>query len=54
MEGKNIRFEELPAKAQDLTFNVLHNKLKEHIQIKEFNQDTLKTLKVKEGLRSIC
>ena len=44
MEGKNIRFEELPAKAQDLTFTVLHNKLKEHIQIKEFNQDTLKTL----------
>ena len=44
LEGKNIRFEELPAKAQDLTFNVLHNKLKEHIQIKEFNQDTLKTL----------
>lgn len=44
MEGKNIRFEKLPAKAQDLTFTVLHNKLKEHIQIKEFNQDTLKTL----------
>ena len=44
LEGKNIRFEELPAKEQNLTFAILHNKLKEHIQIEEFNQDTLKTL----------
>ncbi len=44
LEGKNIRFEELPCKDQALTFDVLHQKLKESIQIETFNQDTLKTL----------
>ena len=44
LEGKNIRFEELPCEDQELTFDVLRQKLKEHIQIETFNQDTLKTL----------
>lgn len=44
LEGKNIRFEELPYKEQNLTFEVLHNKLRENIQIETFNLDTLKTL----------
>ena len=44
LEGKNIRFEELPCKEQKLTFEVLHQKLKESIQIEAFNKDTLKTL----------
>lgn len=44
LEGKNIRFEELPYKKQNLTFEVLHNKLRENIQIETFNLDTLKTL----------
>ena len=44
LEGKNIRFEELPCKNQDLTFDILCQKLKECIQIENFNQDTLKTL----------
>lgn len=44
LEGKNIRFEELPCKEQILTFEILHRKLKESIQIETFNQDTLKTL----------
>ena len=44
LEGKNIRFEELPCKDQALTFDILHQKLKESIQIETFNQDTLKTL----------
>lgn len=44
LEGKNIRFEELPCKEQELTFEVLHQKLKESIQIETFNKDTLKTL----------
>ena len=44
LEGKNIRFEELPYKEQDLVFEVLYQKLKESIQIETFNQDTLKTL----------
>lgn len=49
LEGKNIRFEELPYKEQDLTFEVLHQKLKESIQIETFNQDTLKTLNLYDG-----
>ena len=44
LEGKNIRFEELPCKEQVLTFEILHRKLKESIQIETFNQDTLRTL----------
>ncbi len=44
LEGKNIRFEELPCEDQELTFDTLCQKLKECIQIETFNQDTLKTL----------
>ena len=44
LEGKNIRFEELPCKDQELSFEILYCKLREHIQINTFNQDTLKTL----------
>ncbi|MDO5146228.1 MAG: ATP-binding protein [Eubacteriales bacterium] len=44
LEGKNIRFEELPSKGQALSFEILHRKLKERIQIETFNQDTLRTL----------
>ena len=44
LEGKNIRFEELPCKEQGLSFEILYRKLKESIQIEVFSQDTLKTL----------
>ena len=44
LEGKNIRFEELPCEDQALTFDTLCQKLKECIQIETFNRDTLKTL----------
>ena len=44
LEGKNIRFEELPCEDQDLSFDILQHKLKECIQIETFNRDTLKTL----------
>ena len=44
LEGKNIRFEELPCEDQELTFDILSQKLKECIQIESFNQDTLRTL----------
>lgn len=44
LEGKNINFEELPCRQQELSFEILHRKLKEHIQIEAFNQDTLRTL----------
>lgn len=44
LEGKNIKFEELPCSDQTLTFEILRQKLKEYIQIETFNQDTLKTL----------
>lgn len=44
LDGKNIRFEELPCKVQELSFERLSQKLKESIQLETFNQDTLKTL----------
>ena len=44
LEGKNIRFEELPCREQVLTFELLYKKLKESIKIDTFNKDTLKTL----------
>ncbi len=49
LEGKNIRFEELPCENQELTFDTLCQKLKECIQIEVFNQDTLKTLNLYNG-----
>ena len=50
LEGKNIRFEELPCKDQELSFKVLRRKLKESIQIETFNQDTLKTLNLYDNV----
>ena len=44
MDGKNIRFEELPCKDQELSFEILHRKLKEIVRIENFDKDTLKTL----------
>lgn len=44
LEGKKINFEALPSSNQKMDFHYLENKLKEHIDIKIFNQDTLKTL----------
>ena len=53
LDGKNIRFEELPCKDQELSFKVLRRKLKESIQIETFNQDTLKTLNLYDNVNGI-
>ena len=50
LDGKNIRFEELPCKDQELSLKVLRRKLKESIQIETFNQDTLKTLNLYDNV----
>ena len=50
LDGKNISFEELPCKDQELSFEILHRKLKESIQIQTFNQDTLKTLNLYDNV----
>ena len=50
LEGKNISFEELPCKDQKLSFEILHRKLKENIQIEMFNLDTLKTLNLYDNV----
>lgn len=50
LDGKNIRFEELPCKEQTLSFEALHRKLKESIQIETFNRDTLKTLSLYDNV----
>ena len=50
LDGKNISFEELPCKDQELSFEILQRKLKENIQIKTFNQDTLKTLNLYDNV----
>lgn len=44
LDGKNIRFEELLCKDQELSFEILHRKLKETVRIENFDKDTLKTL----------
>ncbi len=49
LDGKNIRFEELPCEEQNLAFDILYQKLKESIQIETFNLDTLKTLSLYNG-----
>lgn len=50
LEGKNIRFEELPCKDQELSFEILQSNLKEKIQIETFNKDTLKTLNLYDNV----
>ena len=50
LDGKNIRFEELPCKDQELSFETLHRKLKDSIQIETFNLDTLKTLNLYDNV----
>ena len=47
---KNISFEELPCKDQELSFKILQCKLKENIYIETFNQDTLKTLNLYDNI----
>ena len=44
LDGKNIRFEELPCKDQELSFEILHRKLNETVRFENFDKDTLKTL----------
>ena len=50
LEGKNISFEELPCKDQELSFEILQRKLKESIHIETFNLDTLKTLNLYDNV----
>lgn len=44
LEGKNLKFEELPCKNQNLTFNFLKNKFTQILNLEDFNLDTLKTV----------
>ena len=44
LEGKNIRFEELPCKDQELSFEILQSNLKEKIQIETFNKEDRKSV----------
>lgn len=46
LEGKNLNFEELPSKQQDLTFNCLEKKFSSILGIEEITQDILKTLEL--------
>ena len=50
LEGKNISFEELPCKDQELSFEILHRKLQDSIKIETFNHDTLKTLNLYDNV----
>lgn len=52
LEGKNISFEELPCKDQELSFEILHRKLQENIKIETFNLDTLKTLNLYDNVNA--
>src|SRR5574344_89148 len=44
LEGKNLNFEELPSYSQQLSFEVLEEKMKKILGIKDFDKDVLKTL----------
>lgn len=46
LEGEDGSFEELPAKNQELTFEILRKKIDTILHLKEFGQDTLKTLEL--------
>lgn len=49
LEGRKMNYEDLPSINQDLHFNYLEKKLKEHIKIETFSMDTLKTLNLYNG-----
>lgn len=46
LEGEDVSFEELPAKKQELTFEILREKIDMILNLQEFGQDTLKTLEL--------
>lgn len=46
LEGEDSTYEELPAKNENLKFDLLAEKLKSVLNLKDFNQDTLKTLEL--------
>lgn len=46
LEGKKMSYEELKSNLQELNFQYLETKLKEHIHIERFHKDTLRTLKL--------
>lgn len=50
LDGRNIRFEELPCKDQELSFKILYRNLKKSIQIETFNQDTLRILNLYDNV----
>ncbi len=49
LEGENTNYEEVKSSKQDLTFEVLEEKLKEIVQIEELNLDILRTLNLYEN-----
>ena len=49
LEGQNLSFEELPASSQNLSFNILEEKLTRTLHIESFSLDTLKTLELYEN-----
>lgn len=48
LEGSNLNFEQLPVKEKDLTFKELEKELVSELEIKNFNDDVLKTLELKD------
>ena len=46
LEGQNKNFEDLPAENQELTFDILEEKLKAELGIKKLDTDLLKTLEL--------
>ena len=46
LEGRNLAFDRLPAKRQDLSFTVLSAAFKRAVGLKTFDSDTLKTLEL--------
>lgn len=46
LEGRNVAFEQLPAKNQDLAFTYLGNLLSKYLALDVFTKDTLKTLEL--------
>ncbi len=50
LEGRNMSFEELPCKEQELSFNTLFRKLNDIIHIETFNKDTLKSLNLYDDI----
>ncbi len=52
LKGKNLKYEDLPAENQNLTFSFLEKKFREIASVEVFDDNILKTLSLQDGFNN--